>query len=65
MRNTLEFLIIILIAAATLNVQDTGWLSPLGMKTLIVVLCGLKTMFFIAEEMVQLGQATQMNLAYH
>ncbi len=52
MRNTLEFLIIILMAAATLNVQDTGWLSPLGMPILIVVLCGLETLFFIAEEMV-------------
>ena len=65
MRNSLEFLIIILVAAATLNVQDTGWLSPGWMQVLIVVLCGMKTIFFIAEEMVQLGQATQLNLAYH
>ena len=65
MRNALEFLIIFLIAAATLNVQDTAWLSPMGMQVMIVVLCGLKVVFFIAEEMVQLGQATHMNLAYH
>ena len=65
LRNALEFLIIFLIAAATLNVQGNGWLSPGGMKVLIVVLCGLKAAFFVGEEMVQLRDATRMNLAYH
>ena len=65
MRNTLEFLIILLIAAATLNLQDTAYLSTGWMNALIVVLCGLKSLFFIAEEMVLVGQATQTNLAYH
>ena len=65
LRNASEFLIIFLLAAATLNVHANGWLSSGGMKVLIVGLCGLKAAFFVGEEMAQLRDATRMNLAYH
>ncbi len=65
MRNTLEFLIIILIAAATYSVQGSGYVSADWMKVLIVTLCWAKTTFFIAEEMIQLRDATRINLPYH
>ena len=65
MRNALEYLIIILIAAAMLSVQGTGYVSSDWMKGLIVVVCWTKTLFFITEEMVQLRDATRVNLAYH
>lgn len=65
MRNTLEYLIIILIAVATHSVQGTGYVSANGMIVLIVALCWAKTTFFVAEEMVQLRDATRINLAYH
>lgn len=65
MRNALEYLIIILIAAATQNVMDHHWLSPAGMQVLIVALCWAKAVFFAVEEMIQLRDATRMNLAYH
>lgn len=65
MRNALEYLIIILLAAATLSLHGHAWLSPGGMQVLIVALCWKKTAFFIGEEMIQLRDATRMNLAYH
>lgn len=65
MRNALEYLIIILIAAATLDIMDHGWFSAGGTQVLIVVLCWMKTVFFVVEEMIQLRDATRMNLAYH
>ncbi len=65
MRNALEYLIIILLSAATLNVIDHGWFSPKGMQVLIVALCWMKTVFFVVEEMIQLRDATRLNLAYH
>lgn len=65
MRNALEYLIIILIAAATSNVIDHGWISPPWMQAVIVALCWMKTVFFVIEEMIQLRDATRMNLAYH
>ena len=45
--------------------MDHGWLSFRGMQVLIVVLCWMKTAFFVVEEMIQLRDATRMNLAYH
>lgn len=65
MRNVLEYLIIMLIAAATLDIMDHGWLSPRGNQILIVAICWMKTVFFVVEEMIQLRDATRMNLAYH
>ncbi len=65
LRNTLEFVIILLIAAATLSIQRNGWLSPGSMKLLVIALCELKAAFFVGEQMVQLRDATRVNLAYH
>jgi len=65
MRNVLEYLIIILIAAVTRDIMDHGWFSPWGNQILIVALCWMKTVFFAVEEMIQLRDATRMNLAYH
>lgn len=65
LRNALEILAILLLAAATLGADHLGWLSPLGMKVLIVAACWIKTSFFIGEEMVQLRDATRRNLPYH
>lgn len=65
MRNVLEYLIIGLIAVVTLQIMDHGWFSPQGNQILIVFLCWVKTAFFAIEEMIQLRDATRMNLAYH
>ncbi len=65
MLNVLEYLIIILISVATQILLGLNWLSPNGMIVLIVVLCWIKTAYFVAEEAVQLREATRMNLAYH
>jgi len=65
MRNLLEYIIIVLIAAATLSIHGNAWLSTEWMKVLIVALCWKKTTFFIGEEMIQLRDATRVNLAYH
>jgi hypothetical protein len=65
LRNVLEILAIVLLAASTVAVGQSGWIGPLWTKILILVICWLKTAFFVGEEMVQLRDATRRNLPYH
>jgi hypothetical protein len=64
-RNLLEFLIIIFIAEAIVIVQNQNWLSNNALYSLIVLVCWLKTAWFIYETSLDLGEATRQNMPYH
>ena len=65
LRNLLEFVVIGLIAVGLLVLQGVWGHSPALHKVLLLVACWGKTAFFVAEEMVQLRDATRRNLPYH
>lgn len=65
MRNALEFVIIILIAVATLSLEGHDWLPLFALKSLIILICWGKTLFFVTEEILQLSDATRVNMPYH
>jgi Ion channel len=64
-RNLLEFLAIIFIAEAVMLIQHNSLLENNGLYSLIIVLCWLKTAWFIYETSLDLREATRKNMPYH
>ena len=64
-RNLLEFLAIILVAEAIIIVENNNWLSATALYSLIVVICWIKTVWFVYETSQNLTEATRKNMPYH
>jgi hypothetical protein len=64
-RNLLEFLAIILVAESIVIVQHNNWLSATALYSLIVIVCWLKTVWFVYETSQDLTEATRKNIPYH
>jgi hypothetical protein len=64
-RNLLEFLTIIFIAEAIVIIQNQNWLSNNVLYSLIILVCWLKTAWFVYETSLDLRKATRENMPYH
>jgi hypothetical protein len=64
-RNALEFLALVFMAEAILIIQQNNWLISTFLYSLIVLICWLKTAWFVYETSLDLKEVTRKNMPYH
>ena len=64
-RNLIEFLAIIFLAEFVMLLQNNNWLIESYLYSLIVLICWIKTAWFVYETSQDLTKATRQNMPYH